>query len=153
MDYDLEYVEKTGLSADYRQNLVRYFASLPEQARIHAFRIWLDAVGTSVPQAEEAYGCFLVALDTLKRSESRHGEHDEELGTALRIWRVKGARRQRPKAKTAFIHLHFHEHQELRTNGLSWRKLEIYVFEKHKIKIGFSYLRRVFAEAAQLRNH
>jgi len=82
MDYDLEYVEKTGLSADYRQNLARYFGSLPEQARIHAFRMWLDAVGTSVPQAEEAYGCFLTTLHILKRSESRHGEH-EELGTRL----------------------------------------------------------------------
>jgi hypothetical protein len=151
MDYDLEYVEKTGLSADYRQSLARYFGTLPEQARIHAFRMWLDAVGARVPQAEEAYGCFLTTLHILKRSESRHGEH-EELGTRLRLWRVKGARRQKPKAKTAFIHLHFHELHDLRTNGLSWRDLETYVYEKHKIKIGFSYLRRVLAEAAQLRN-
>ena len=152
MDYDLMYVEKTGLNAESRQSLVRYFASLPEQARIHAFRMWLDAVGTGVPQAEEAYGCFLTTLHLLKRSESHRGEH-EELGSALRLWRVKGARRQKPKAKTAFIHLHFHELRDLRNNGLSWRNLETYVFEKHKIKIGFSFLRRVFAEAAQMRNN
>ena len=146
MDYDLEIVGKSGFTPEYRRTLVRYFGTLPEQARIHA----LGMCGTG-HSAEEAYMKVLTALHTMKLSESRRGEHDEEterLGTAIRIWRVKGARRNKPNIKTAFIRLHYHELQDLREKGLSWRELETYLYETHKVKIGFSFLRKVFTDAA-----
>ena len=42
MDYDLEIVERSGFTADYRQVLARYYGALPEQARIHAHGMCLD---------------------------------------------------------------------------------------------------------------
>jgi hypothetical protein len=146
MDYDLEIVKRSGFTADYRQVLARYYGTLPEQARIHAHQMCLNK-GQS---AEVAYRGLLEALHAMKLSESRRGEHDEEterLGTAIRIWRVKGARRNKPNVKTAFIRLHYHELKDLREKGLSWRELETYLHETHKIKIGFSFLRKVFTDA------
>ena len=127
MDYDLEIVKRSGFTADYRQVLARYYGALPEQARIHAHGMCLDK-GQS---AEEAYRGLLEALHAMKLSESRRGEHDEEterLATAIRLWRVKGARRNKPNVKTAFIRLHYHELKDLREKGLSWRELETYLY-------------------------
>ena len=146
MDYDLKIVESSGFTADYRRALARYYGALPEQARIHAHQMCLNK-GQS---AEAAYRGFLEALHTMKFSESRRGERDEEterLGTAIRLWRVKGARRNKPNVKTAFIRLHYHELKDLREKGLSWRELETYLYETHKIKIGFSFLRKIFTDA------
>jgi hypothetical protein len=147
MDYDLEIVERSGFTADYRHALVRYYGALPEQARIHAHGMCLDKGQQS---AEVAYRGLLEALHAMKLSESRRGEHDEEterLGTAIRLWRVKGARRNKPNVKTAFIRLHYHDLKDLREKGLSWRELETYLYDTHKVKIGFSFLRKVFSDA------
>lgn len=146
MDYDLKIVESSGFTADYRRVLARYYGALPEQARIHAHQMCLNK-GQS---AEAAYKGLLEALHAMKLSESRRGERDEEterLGTAIRLWRVKGARRNKPNVKTAFIRLHYHELKDLREKGLSWRELETYLYQTHKIKIGFSFLRKVFSDA------
>ncbi len=146
MDYDLEIVESSGFTADYRQVLARYYGTLPEQARMQAHRMCLG----KDKSAEEAYKGLLEALHAMKLSESRRGERDEEterLGTAIRLWRVKGARRNKPNAKTAFIRLHYHELKDLREKGLSWRELETYLYQTHKIKIGFSFLRKIFTDA------
>ena len=145
MDYDLKIVESSGFTADYRRVLARYYGALPEQARIHAHQMCLNE-GQS---AEAAYKGLLEALHVMKLSESRRGERDEEtewLGTAIRLWRVKGARRHKPNVKTAFIRLHYHELKDLREKGLSWRELETYLYETHKIKIGFSFLRKIFTD-------
>ena len=155
MDYDLKMVERSGFTADYRHVLVRYYGALPEQARIHAHEMCLNK-GQS---AEEAYRGLLEVLHAMKLSESRRGEHDEEtekLGTAIRLWRVKGARRNKPNVKTAFIRLHYHELKDLREKGLSWRELETYLHNTHKMKIGFSFLRKVYTDATyerQFGNH
>ncbi len=146
MDYDLEIVKRSGFTADYRQVLARYYGTLPEQARIHAHGMCLD----KEQSAEEAYKGLLEALHAMKLSESRRGEYDEEterLATAIRVWRVKGARRNKPNVKTAFIRLHYHELKDLREKGLSWRELETYLYETYKTKIGFSFLRKVFTDA------
>jgi hypothetical protein len=145
MNYDLEMVERSRFPAEYRRSLARYYSALPEEARIHAHSMCC-AMGQS---AEEAYLKFLDALRTMRLSESRRGEHDEQtegLGTAIRLWRTKGVRRNKPNIKTAFIRLHYHELKDLRENGLSWRGLETYLYEKYKVKIGFSFLRRIFAD-------
>jgi hypothetical protein len=145
MDYDLKIVESSGFTADYRRVLARYYGALPEQARIHAHQMCLNK-GQS---AEAAYKGLLEALHAMKLSESRRGERDEEterLGTAIRLWRVKGARRNKPNVKTAFIRLRYHELKDLREKGLSWRELETYLYETHKIKIGFSFLRKIFTD-------
>jgi hypothetical protein len=146
MDYDLEIVKRSGFTADYRQVLARYYGTLPEQARIHAHQMCLD----KEQSAEVAYKGLLEALHAMKLSESRRGEYDEEterLATAIRVWRVKGARRNKPNVKTAFIRLHYHELKDLREKGLSWREMETYLYQTHKIKIGFSFLRKVFTDA------
>ncbi len=146
MDYDLKIVESSGFTADYRRVLARYYGALPEQARIHAHQMCLNK-GQS---AEVAYRGLLEALHTMKLSESRRGERDEEterLGTAIRLWRLKGARRNKPNVKTAFIRLHYHELKDLREKGLSWREMETCLYETHKIKIGFSFLRKIFTDA------
>jgi hypothetical protein len=146
MDYDLEILERSGFTAEYRRVLARYYGTLPEQARIHAHGMCLG----KEQSAEEAYRGLLEALRAMKLSESRRGERDEEterLATAIRLWRVKGARRSKPNVKTAFIRLHYHELKDLREKGLSWRELETYLSETHKIKIGFSFLRKIFTDA------
>jgi len=145
MDHDPEIVVRSGFTADYRQVLARYYGALPEQAKMHAHQMCLNK-GQS---AEEAYKGLLEALHVMKLSESRRGEHDEETerpATAIRLWRVKGARRNKPNIKTAFIRLHYHELKDLREKGLSWRELETYLCQTHKTKIGFSFLRRVFTD-------
>lgn len=146
-EYDLKIVERSGFPAKYRRTLARYYGTLPEQARIHAHKMCLDKARSG----EEAYKCLLEVLHTMKLSESRRFEHDEEterLGTDIRIWRSKEETRKKPKIKTEFIRFNYHEIKEIREKGLSWRQLATYLEKTHKVTIGFSFLRRVFTEMA-----
>jgi len=156
MDYNLKYVDEiSGITGQYRSTLVNYFAKLPESGRIHAFMICVDLLNKNITSSddkysyEKAYTCFIKALQKMKLSESMYREQNEEsekLSTLLRGWKVKEMARLKPSRKKAFIELHFHDLVDLKKEGRTWREIENYLQKTYKIKIGFSYLRKVYAE-------
>jgi hypothetical protein len=146
-NYDLSSIETPGFAKDYRRMLARYYGDLPEQARIHVHKMCLGRAQSP----EESYRIFLETLHAMKLTESPFRYEDEErarLGTAIRLWRLEEKKRKKPKVKTAFVHLHYHEILELREQGLTWRQLEHCLKKTHSVQIGFSFLRRVFMETA-----
>lgn len=155
-EYDIKYVEKmSGLKTEYRNTLAEYYRKLPEHARIYAHTMSLNLlnegnlVDDGHSSTEHVYVFFLKALKKMKLSESHRREQDEEmekLGMAIRIWRAKERKRRKPNVKGAFIEIHYHELRDLRGKDLSWRELETYIQNEHKVKIGFSYIRKIFRE-------
>ena len=153
--YDLQEIKRlTGLPADRRNELMRYFGKLPEHLRLNVMErqrdlIWKNSKKQKIKgkEIEFFYGMLLRAVGQLRHLEKAEQRKeiltDEEIAQieTIRLTQIRAAHRKKGSPLLKKIEVRFFDLiKRLRDEGLSWRDISAYIARYHKRRISHAYI-------------
>lgn len=152
----------TGLDQLKRATMSRYFGRISEDERVETVKLAYDLAKQNMEKADETirgkpiffYGMLCLSAWKLKWTREVLSQKNPNLTprqakeiTERRIEGVFAVRRDRVKRgrlKTLMEIRLFHVVKELRSKGVSWREVSVYLKKYHKTQISFVHLRKLY---------
>lgn len=155
----MDKIEKiVGVGADERDELIRWYARMNESERLDVHQLQSDLLRQKREQIKPlghstgAYAVLVLALARRRRTltAAERKEHmtpaQAEQVSKMRRNAIAGNRKGRGEGKIAkLVRLRwYHEIDNLREQGLSWREIASWIRKYHKTKVSHTHIKLCF---------
>jgi hypothetical protein len=176
LNYDVAFVDKlTGFNEKKRVGLIEYYNEVLEDKKIKIHEDLFDFSKKNKlrrikgKEAEYNYSMFMLSIDALRNKDTGKGEDYKFTESQLKgIERLKKSKRKyvieqetiqepkprKPRKSPLRMKVSKRYMDEIRTlkevEGLSWRKISLYMKTYHSLSISYSYAKKLYDSLTSL---